>query len=487
MAIRRARVRTAFARAARRAWSLLLLVPLVFAVVEGSRFVAGGPPSALGFWQLLGLSILSPVLWLGWAAGVAAHRAVSRRDALGATDELLGDGDRLLTAEELLERPVHSAFARAALADARPFAVQAKSAALAFPFEPLGFAGREKALVGAAVLLIALAATFAELGSPIVVRHQDELASVPDLARLDPIRGGAEDDVSPPAPAVSRPEEASREPVSNAEAAGLESRASEGELPQETKRTEGKTGAGRSSQTESTSGASEARGAPTNQSQTSRAGEKKPPKPGKEPERKPGTKPTEPKKADEQDSGSTAGRGSSRGSNKNPVATDWQSKDQVTAPDDQEIDADEEIDDEDEEQESRGGVQPHLRDRRPPVSRDLQIGFGNRPSPDANGRGGPSEPKKSRGTASLVLGVPIPDRVKGQPNPGRTKITQERIEPRPEDAGEITASPREPRELPVGVHRRGALAPWMRELVRGYFLDRRTKSTEPTTDDETSS
>ena len=52
----------------------------------------------------------------------------------------------------------------------------------------------------------------------------------------------------------------------------------------------------------------------------------------------------------------------------------------------------------------------------------MQIGFGNRPSPDANGRGGPSQAKKSRGTASLILGVPIPDHIKGQPNPGKTKI-----------------------------------------------------------------
>ena len=35
--------------------------------------------------------------------------------------------------------------------------------------------------------------------------------------------------------------------------------------------------------------------------------------------------------------------------------------------------------------------------------------------------------------ASLVLGVPIPDRVKGRPGPGRTKITQERVEPEAEE------------------------------------------------------
>ena len=114
-------------------------------------------------------------------------------------------------------------------------------------------------------------------------------------------------------------------------------------------------------------------------------------------------------------------------------------------------------------------MQPHLRDRRPPVNRDLGIGFGNQKNPDANGRGGPSEMKKSRGTASLVLGVPIPDRVKGQPNPGKTKITQERVEPQAESVAGANASARSPRGAPIGHVANPELAPWMRDLVRAYF------------------
>ena len=102
----------------------------------------------------------------------------------------------------------------------------------------------------------------------------------------------------------------------------------------------------------------------------------------------------------------------------------------------------------------------------------------NQPDPDANGRGGPSEMKKSRGTASLVLGVPIPDRVKGQPNPGKTKITQERIEPRAEETSNLDAEARRPREEPIGPLRRRELAPWMRTLVREYFLTQRNRRDE---------
>ena len=109
------------------------------------------------------------------------------------------------------------------------------------------------------------------------------------------------------------------------------------------------------------------------------------------------------------------------------------------------------------------------------MNRDLGIGFGNQKNPDANGRGGPSEQKKSRGVASLVLGVPIPDHVKGRPNPGKTKITQERVEPMAEDAEPVTAGERRQRETPVGHLSRPDLLPWMRDLLKSYYLSLRSE------------
>src|SRR5690606_27835872 len=103
-----------------------------------------------------------------------------------------------------------------------------------------------------------------------------------------------------------------------------------------------------------------------------------------------------------------------------------------------------------------------------PVSRDLQIGFGNGRSDDANGRGGPSQQKKSRGTASLVLGVPIPDRVTGQPNPGQTKVTQARVEPRREEASPATAEARPPRAGALGPLAPPALPPWLLRLLQDH-------------------
>ncbi|MDG2142395.1 MAG: hypothetical protein P8N31_02460, partial [Planctomycetota bacterium] len=103
----------------------------------------------------------------------------------------------------------------------------------------------------------------------------------------------------------------------------------------------------------------------------------------------------------------------------------------------------------------------------------------------------PSEAKKSRGTASLVLGVPIPDRIKGQPNPGPTRITQERIEPTAEDPTPETARAQSDRISPVGHVAKpsppttqdnsgGNLAPWMSKLVKTYFTTRRQKTKTPT-------
>ena len=248
------------------------------------------------------------------------------------------------------------------------------------------------------------------------------------------------------------------------------------DLSDEVKESAGKSGVGQSAGAQSTSPASQSRSSPSNQGQSS-----KPEKPstkkakkGKRPQAKKVPDPDK-KKEEEEDAGSTAGRGSSKGSNKNPTTSAWKSKDQVTNEDDQEIEDDEESEDDEEEQESRGGVQPHMRDRRPPVSRDLQIGFGNRSNPDANGRGGPSQQKKSRGVASLVLGVPIPDRIKGQPGPGPTKVTQERVEPQAESPDPLPAKKRTARKEPLGPLAKPSLDPWMRKVVTAYFLARRAK------------
>jgi hypothetical protein len=106
---------------------------------------------------------------------------------------------------------------------------------------------------------------------------------------------------------------------------------------------------------------------------------------------------------------------------------------------DEDVDTeDEEIEDEDEESEQRGGVMPMTRDRKQATSRELSIS-GSGPPDD--GRGGPTPPKKSRGTASLVLGIRLPDQVRGRPNPGTAKTSIEQVPPKPQDRAARRATP----------------------------------------------
>lgn len=109
--------------------------------------------------------------------------------------------------------------------------------------------------------------------------------------------------------------------------------------------------------------------------------------------------------------------------------------------DDPEVE-DDPVEDESDEQEQRGGVMPMRRGDNRPAARELSI---SGDGPPDQGRGGPTPPKKARGTASLVLGLRLADAVRGQPNPGTAKTSLEQIPPRPSAAAAGLA-----RSVPVG-------------------------------------
>jgi len=461
---------------------LLLVGPVVILAVQLVQVAAGARVWDCSLPRAL---VAALIPWAVAARIVRWHsdrRAISRSRAIGLFDEAAGAEERLVAADELLRSGVRGPFVEAAIEDARWFVPPAAAAPLRRLAPDLGTKpGQLRRLLGCVAGACAMAAVASQLGGGIsssdaIRARAAPPAVVADAARPPPVQ--PERTKEPDRPESAEPSDS--QPESKAGEAEAPSKPTE--LPDEAKRKEGVGGSGRSSRAESSRGESDARGAPTNQAQESKQpATKKPMKPEakKERKKKEFATPPEAKKAAGEESGSTTGRGSSRGSNKNPVTSDWTSKDQVTTDEDEEIEDDEDVEDETSDSEARGGVQPHLRDRKPPVSRDLGIGFGNQPNPNANGRGGPSQPKKSRGTASLVLGVPIPDRVKGQPNPGKTKVTQERVEPRRERAGPETAQARLPRDGPTTVLARPEITGWLRELVRAYFLDLRKKESNP--------
>lgn len=419
-------------------------------------------------WVVLGLALVPAVVQLARRVLPVASRPLDAGEGLSRLDLELDAHERLRTAWEFAASDAElGPFERAALAEGVAELPRARTH---------GLHALAPVLVRRRAWLAPLAALLLAFASAWLAR---DAAEDVELARNDGAQlsnGGARDAkphddaatkrADAPRPAPERDPRAKDEPPTRAN----EERRTPSELAGASKESSGKSGSGKSADAASTSSSSDSQGLPSSPAKPSENPEKTKPSDKKAKPKKPRAETPPAKSKPPQESGSTAGRGTGSGSSKNPGSTDWASKDQVTNDEEPPLSEDAEVDDEESEDEARGGLQPSLRDRRPAVNRDLTIGFGNQPPPpDANGRGGPSEQKKSRGVASLVLGVPIPDHVKGRPNPGRTKITQERVEPQAEDAARITASARTPRSGPIGPVARPELEPWMRALVAKYF------------------
>lgn len=455
----------------------LAAIPGLYLLAEFGQWTKDGPAFGISLVLVALVALAVPPLWAWTQARKERSKGVSRGAALGAIDEHLGLEGRLLAADEFLAMEERGPFHEAAIEDAgrRAHAAVINGLDLEVEQADLRRDASRWSLAGAALLiaagLVAGLERFPALGS-----GDDLVAAASGTAAGDAAVEALPEGVDAP-PEVAQPELPEISPDERRQGEGGREAQDSVDISGEAKESAGKTGAGQSSGALSSSAASESKSAPSSQGKSSTPSKPQAKKPTEKKKPKDtGAEPEPQERQEDEQSGSTAGKGSSKGSNKNPTASDWKSRDQVTETDDQEIEDDEETDDDEEEQENRGGVQPSLRDRRPPVSRDLQIGFGNRPNPDANGRGGPSEQKKSRGVASLVLGVPIPDRIKGRPGPGPTKITQERIEPEAEEAAPVGASPRAPRvgslERPSSLR----LDPSLRALVRDYFLALRAEA-----------
>lgn len=110
--------------------------------------------------------------------------------------------------------------------------------------------------------------------------------------------------------------------------------------------------------------------------------------------------------------------------------SDWSSEvDAKSGGQDDSVDEDE-PDEEADGEKQRLGMQPGLKNRTSRVSRELSLSMGKGDdNSTTKGRGGPSPQKKSRGTTTMILGVPIPGFVRGRLLPGSTKSTQEEAEP----------------------------------------------------------
>ncbi|MEE9392616.1 MAG: hypothetical protein V3W41_08940 [Planctomycetota bacterium] len=447
---------------------LLLVFPAFYLLYLGMGWVGDAEPPRLPGWAIFGATFLPPLAWLLTVVMAARRRPVGRPQALAFVDDQLQLHDRMGAAAEFLETKVRSPFMDAAIADAAEHFERAKSAPLA-PADPQWRYSRASLVAACLGILLAMACVFFPYRNEKAGRSND-LAAARTIAEIETDAAKDDEDDDDRETLVDEdPSESTRE-APGARKGEPKARLEDQSLADDVKETQGATGSGSSSDASASSGSSQSQGAASQQAQASINPEKKAKKKKTKKPKKKSPEASSDKKPENEKSGATAGKGSATGSNKSPAASEWSSKDQVTSEDEEDLDTEPEVEDEDEENEARGGLQPSLRDRRPPVNRDLGIGFGNQKNPDANGRGGPSEQKKSRGVATLVLGVPIPDHIKGRPSPGRTKITQERIEPKPDQVSRIGAQKRSPRKAPAGHVASPDLLPWMRTLVKNYYL-----------------
>jgi len=460
------------------AFLLLTVVPLLGLLLQAFRYFEGFSASSIfPLYVWIGLTAAVPVLWLFYKAGTL-RISVDRRRALLTADEQLGASQRITTADEFLKESEPSAFMMAAVDDASSWVERGRDAR--FEVERRQRPRLRSAFLAVPVSAILLGMVFF-LGQFTRQFPDVQVGSNSSLTPLIDVDGPSkpEDEVAgeDPGDEVEEEKEDRLRKPQKQKAVNRQGNAN-AQIPDTVEDSDGKLSEGETRESQQASNPSSARGTPATSGQPSKSEEQQSPRKKKKKKSKPSPeREKKERKQEEKPSGASAGQGSSKGSDNNAAPSDWASTSQAATPEDENVDDEEDVDDEEEEQESRGGVQPNMRDRRTPVNRDLQIGFGNaRPNPDANGRGGPSGQKKSRGVASLVLGVPIPDRVNGQPNKGRIRITQQRITPELEQSDAVNAQDRSNLSGPVGSLHHPQLEPWLQNLVREFFLEQRLQT-----------
>lgn len=438
--------------------------------LPAALFVLWALPRLGGFdirmhWAVVaGLTLLVPVVYIVMRR---PPQDVELREVLERVDDDYRLDDRLSAADEFLQAGEADGIRQCAIDDARARVAsigEARAAALAQDATwPLAW--RDALVAGAVALLVALPPLLAPGGLDEGTRGADAAGRGRSAVSED-ARGERAVSDKPQSEAPRNEER----PVDDRPRKNGRDRIADAGMPDGRRQSRGQHGTGRSSQASSTKGQSAGDGPPTSQAQETKGGKKsgeaKKQKDGKKRAKKP-SKPVAPE--ERKPSVASSGQGKGRGSSRSPAASEWVSKEQSVADDEEALEDEDDVEDEDEESEARGGLQPSLRQRKPPVNRDLTIGFGGgKPPPHANGRGGPSMPKKQRGVAQLVLGVHYPDQITGTPNPGRTKVTQERIDPQARASKRVQGEVRTARAQGFGHVARPRLSDAQERAVRRY-------------------
>lgn len=169
--------------------------------------------------------------------------------------------------------------------------------------------------------------------------------------------------------------------------------------------------------------------------------------------------------------GSINARGSSGTGSMRTAQNEWSSKVKAKSGDNDDLGQEEEPDEEVDPDKQRLGMQPALKNRASRISRELSLSTGTGLNNSmTRGRGGPGALKKSRGTATMIMGVPVPGFVKGRLLPGPTKSTQEEVEPSPREGDYATASELQHARPEEDPQERYRPSPAMSAQARDYLI-----------------
>ena len=450
---------------------ILLIGMALSKALFGLTLWTGGFVS-LVLWGCLAALVL-PLLIAAIRVGLAVTRAkVDRRLSLAVYDRELGFEDRLQTADEFLGEGEESGFKRAAIEDAR----ESVSAALKVEPPVTEIAGprpewpdRWLASLAAATLVGALLLNL--------------LPQLFDFSRDGGLQT-AELEVKNDNLELDSAERVDSRPMSSKKERSEQAEPQQSEEAAERSRLKTQASDGQASNDESSSMSSnDSSGQSSSSSESSSAPSQ--PKPQKKSDPK-AQKPRDPKEQEQKeqepsasDSSSGLGSGSATSSG-TPTDGSQETKqpEQSPNPGEEEAGDDDDADEEeDERQESKGAQQPNLNNRKAPADRSLTPGGGGeQENEDANGRGGPSGLKKTRGVAAMLLGVPMPDRLRGMNNPGRMKITRERGQPTERDAELVAAQERQARDGSYGHVTDHIMSPSLANAVRTYFENLRSET-----------
>ena len=461
-----------------------LIVPLVYFFAVLIEPLANTRLWTFGILTTILMALALPLVFVLATALVGYMRAkVDRRLALAVFDRELGYKDRLQTADEFLDIAEPTSFERAAIHDAIGYADQALETKIgpiriAWPSIRTSEWKHGAAALGLLFAGIAISLTDFWTGQegepePLV------FATVSDL-QAEGAATSLQDDFETPATGEKDAPEASDESdTSDSEETATNQRAlMKANLVSSLAKKSLESGlSGGASQENQSGGASSSlsgQGSPQN----------KPHKPEDTKKNKQTqNREEDPKENEEKESVSGIAGGKGSGSGQQSSHTEMREYDNKLQQEDTDSASDLEADDEeDEQQESASASRPLLNKRKAAADRQLTPTTGaDEENEDANGRGGPGGLKKTRGVAAMLLGVPMPDRLHSQINAGRIKVQRERAVPKPSSIQEVASESRGEMDEGIGKTTKYELKPWMRNVIKNYFIASRTAS-ETTTE-----